>query len=441
MALRNANNPTSASPPARRRPSVAAAAFGGVVAVSAAVVLLVNLSWFDEPLDPALAALENSPREFFEDNAYPAALAFLAADARDLRVEKTAGEIRAKFASLKCYARRYLDCAERLIADVSPVDDWQARVALLFERYDALVRHTHYSEIDEGDVSPRFPPGAIRDVERLRLAASYRNESTQEFLKKAVIDVVFWKTVLREADSLGMKMSSLASLQDALDFLSTVLRERDLTEADVAYLEQSVTPFSREEADISEAFLSEARTAVRSEVPPVAADASWLTKLVMQRNATLNQLYREEIVLMQQRARLSASEFHEQGGHEPLRRELRLSPRTLYNFGGKLALSRSLWDAHEFPARVHDQNGRISLVLLQAEIERSPGADVAAVVRGSKHRNPYTGEAMEYDPGTQVISFKCLHTAFHPPEPPDRCAVAVSPLGEKPIKGRYSPTA
>jgi hypothetical protein len=186
-----------------------------------------------------------------------------------------------------------------------------------------------------------------------------------------------------------------------------------------------------------ELFLEEARVAVRSESLPVAWDASWLTRLLLQRNATLNQLYRDEIVVMQERARLSASEFYEQGGHEPLRRELRLKPQTLYNFGGKLALSRSPWDAHEFPARVHDENGRISLVLLQAEIERSPGADVAAIVRASTHRNPYTGEAMAYDAETGVISFKCLHTAFHPPAPPDLCAVAVGPLGDKPAVRRY----
>jgi hypothetical protein len=44
-----------------------------------------------------------------------------------------------------------------------------------------------------------------------------------------------------------------------------------------------------------------------------------------------------------------------------------------------------------------------------------------------EHRNPYTGEAMEYDPIAGTLGFACLHTAFHPPEPADQCAVALVP--------------
>jgi hypothetical protein len=99
-----------------------------------------------------------------------------------------------------------------------------------------------------------------------------------------------------------------------------------------------------------------------------------------------------------------------------------------YNFGGKLALSRSTWDAHQFPSRVHDEDGRVELILLQAQVEEHPELDIATIVGTSGHRNPYTGNAMEYDSRARTISFPCLHTAFHPPEPADQCAVA---LGDK----------
>jgi hypothetical protein len=96
-----------------------------------------------------------------------------------------------------------------------------------------------------------------------------------------------------------------------------------------------------------------------------------------------------------------------------------------YNLGGKLAVSRSAWDGHLFPARVHDEDGRITLLLLQAQIEEHPDLDVATLVRSTALRNPYTGEPMEYDPRAGTIGFPCLHTAFHPPEPADRCLVAL----------------
>ena len=96
-----------------------------------------------------------------------------------------------------------------------------------------------------------------------------------------------------------------------------------------------------------------------------------------------------------------------------------VAPGMFYNFGGKLALlSRSTWDTHQFPSRVHDEDGRITLLLLQAQIEERPDLDVATLVRSSTLRNPYTGEPMEYDSraGTHQRS-RCLHTASHPPEP------------------------
>ena len=126
---------------------------------------------------------------------------------------------------------------------------------------------------------------------------------------------------------------------------------------------------------------------------------------------------------MRMRSSLSAPQYFEKKGYGPLRHELRWTPAVFYNFGGKSALRKSPWDPHLFPARVHDENGRISLLLLQAQIEEHPESDVATLVENSEHRNPYTGSAMEYDAQARTIAFACVHTAFHPPEPGDQCAV------------------
>ncbi len=146
--------------------------------------------------------------------------------------------------------------------------------------------------------------------------------------------------------------------------------------------------------------------------------------LLLQKNATFNQQFRETIEPLRGLSSLDAREYYDQKAYEPLRREFRVAPGMFYNFGGKLALSRSPWDAHLFPARVHDEDGRITLLLLQAQIEERPDLDVATLVRSSTLRNPYTGEAMEYDARAGTLGFACLHTAFHPPEPADQCAVA-----------------
>ena len=107
----------------------------------------------------------------------------------------------------------------------------------------------------------------------------------------------------------------------------------------------------------------------------------------------------------ERRSSLGAREYYDYKAYEPLRHEFHLAPGMFYNLGGKLALSRSTWDAHQFPSRVHDEDGRITLLLLQAQIEERPDLDVATLVRSSTLRNPYTGEPMEYDSRAGTISF------------------------------------
>ena len=83
---------------------------------------------------------------------------------------------------------------------------------------------------------------------------------------------------------------------------------------------------------------------------------------------------------------------------------------------------RKGWD---ILSRVHDMDGRISLLLLQVEIAQRPADDPAAVIRASAHRNPYTGAAFDYDAQAGIVSFRCLESVYHPPDPPPRCAVAI----------------
>ena len=300
------------------------------------------------------------------------------------------------------------------------------QLAVLFARYETLLQQAHYVETPAPDPMTPWPPlGPIQELGRLRLAISFRTDPTPVFLEKASQDLAFWRMTLREAQLLGTKMSALAAIRWAHDFLSTLMRERQLDARDLERLRGFVRPFTREEGDIGAAFLSESRTALLGGAPSVAGDASWVVRLLLQKNATFNQEFRETIEPLLGLSSLDAREYYDHKGYEPLRREFRVAPGMFYNLGGKLALSRSTWDAHLFPARVHDEDGRITLLLLQAQIEERPDLDVASFVRASTLRNPYTGEPMEYDSRAGTLGFACLHTAFHPPEPADRCMVAL----------------
>jgi len=450
----------------RRRRIVVGFLLGLVI--SALLVVAINRPWFDEALAPELIELRDSKSALLEDNAYPFALGFLAAEARDPRAagveifrilqarrdreepatiskeEKRAilGEplqierlgigvssTAAPSAGVKslgriCLPRYRMDCAHQLIENAESLDPKEPTLALLLARYETLLRQTHYVETPAPDPMTPWPPlGPIQEVGRLRLAISFRTDPTDVFLEKASQELAFWRMTLREAQLLGTKMSALAADRWTNDFLSTLMRERQLDPRDLERLRSFVRPFTSEEGDIGAAFLSESRTSLLGGKPYVADDASWAVSLLLQKNATFNQEFRDTIEPMRRRASLDARQYYDQRAYEPLPHEFRVAPAMFYNFGGKLALSRSTWDAHQFPSRVHDEDGRITLLLLQAQIEEHPDLDVATLVRSSTLRNPYTGEPMEYDSRAGTIGFDCLETAFHPPEPAHQCKV------------------
>ena len=455
---------------ARRQPTRWARGFLLIAGVAILAITAMNRPWFDEPLLPELEALRKAPPVTLDGNAFPLALGFLAADDRDpgvagneivgvLQARRDRGEPatigkdekrailgealtldglagwsppeRAPSAGVKslgkvCLPRYRLDCAQQLIGNASSVDPGQPRLARLLARYETLLQQPHYVETPAPDPMTPWPPlGPIQEVGRLRLAISFRTDSTAVFLEKASAEMAFWRMTLREGHLLGTKMTALAAIRWAHDFLSTLMRERQLDARELEQLRGFVQPLTPEERDIGAAFLSESRTSLLGGMPAVAVDSPWMLRLLLQKNATFNRQFLETIEPMRRRASLGAREYYEQRAYEPLRRELRLVPGLFYNLGGKLALSRSPWDPQLFPPRVHDEDGRIALLLLQAEVEEHPDIEVASLVRSSKFRNPYTGAPMEYDARARTLSFACLHTAFHPPEPPDRCAVAL----------------
>jgi len=397
-----------------RRSRIVAGLMLGLV-VLAVLVVAINRPWFDEALAPELVALRDSKVVFSGDNAYPEIAGFPRPDHRLVELK-----------SLDCVARRYLDCATRLIAEAGATN-WQSPdLTMLLERYDGLLRHAHYVETREaGAGAPTWLNTPMLNLGQLRLALSYQHDATPDFLKKLAGDFGFWTMVMREGESLQAKMVALGAIQNDLDFISTRMRERPLDPAELQFVQSFLRPLTHEEADIGAGFLSEARIELSMDEPYVAMEASWLTRLLLQKNASLNLGYHEFIVPMLARATLDARQWYEQKGYEPIRYQLRVSPRTLFNFGGKLQWSRTAWDPWQFPPRVHDLDGRISLVLLQAEIAQRPDAGPDAVIRESTHRNPYTGAPMEYDEQAGIIWFKCLETAYHPPDPPPRCAALI----------------
>jgi hypothetical protein len=427
-----------------------------LIVALAAFAIVINLSWFDEALDPALERLKGPEPVSMEDNAYPLVYGFPAADDTDPRaaglaiieilreryregqpIGLDADEMegilgaanrdegwQAGFKSLPCNSRLSIDCVDGLLADVAAGAADRPRVRLLVGRYERILQAGRFEENREFDATTPLPNyGLLMTVGRIRLAERYASAPTNGFIASLAEDIAFWRRMLREGQSLVAKMVALAGIRNDLEFCSALMRQHELDDGAIRGLEQATEPLTDEERDIGEAFLSELRIALLSDKPLVVipGEASWLTRLLLQENATLNEYYVTKIVPLQLRASLDPATFYREHAYEPLTYNLRVFPPPLFNLGGKLVLKRMASTWQDYITRVHDLEGRMVLVSLQAEIESHPDLAVETVIRSSVHRNPYTGEPMDYDAAARTIRFDCLANNAG-----DVCAVALA---------------
>jgi len=424
------------------------------------VTLFINLPWFDEPLHPDLTTLGTPRSVSMEDNSFPLIHGFAAASNKNplavgnaiienLRDRYQLGERvtlsheemdellggseldeewRSIFQTLGCNSRLSVDCAGRLIAEIENIDLDQPRIGLLLERYEEILQASRFAENEEFDAYTPLPRyGLLMQVARLRLAISYQRDTGTEFLYKVDEDIKFWRSMLSNGQSLIAKMVALAGFRNDLEFLSALLRLRELSNSEIESVRGLLRPLSSDEQDIGASFLTELRILMLSDssLAVMLSNNSWAARTFFQKRATLNEYYLTAIMPLRLRASLSAEEFYRQRGHEKLSYDVRAFPPPLYNLGGKLALKQMAAEQslQDYISRVHDVDGRVLLLLLQAEIEQNPQRGVEAIVSSSVHRNPYTGEPMKHDVSARTIGFDCLTE-----EQGDVCSVAIGEI-------------
>ena len=102
---------------------------------------------------------------------------------------------------------------------------------------------------------------------------------------------------------------------------------------------------------------------------------------------------------------MPAPEFYERA-QTPIK-PLEFSRFNPYNLGGKIDLSRN-WQLASYIGRGHDLAGIYSLVALQLALKINPPQDIAAAIKLSPYKNPYTEKPFDYDPATKALSFQCF---------------------------------
>ena len=263
----------------------------------------------------------------------------------------------------------------------------------------------------------------VRSLElgRLRLAISFRTRSNVRIPAEGITGSrLLAHDVARSAASRHEDVRARRSSAGRHDFLVDLdARASARCPPTLCSCAVSFVRSRAEERDIGAAFLSESRTSLLGGMPSVAGDASSVARLLLQKNATFNQEFRETIEpLLASFITRRTAVLRLRRLTSPCTASSSVAPGMFYNLGGKVALSRSPWDAHLFPSRVHDEDGRITLLLLQAQIEERSDQDVAIArpVFDSSQSLYRRADGIRLA-GRRSIRFECLHTAFHVPEP------------------------
>lgn len=324
-----------------------------------------------------------------------------------------------RYPASSCNTRNQLGCLARLRSDLlqAPLDD--ARLALLLERYRDVRRLTVFDErpVLQADTAVLPEYSMLLRLARMNVAVRLQQDGVGAALDELRADRAFWERMLEGSDSMLARMVAVAGLWTELQFVSELVAAEALTINQLHVARAIVEPLSASALDLGPVFSTEQRSLDRV-LAQLRTEGSWIHRLfvalTLQPNATRNRFDRELTRPMIELAGVGPAEFRQrvQRGVAP-DFEFRVFPPALYNLGGTLLLQRFRsyrpWD---YIGRVHDLSGMHGLVRLQIELaERGAGggggASIERQVEASPERDPYSGEAVHWDPEQRALSIDC----------------------------------
>ena len=430
-----------------------------MILVSLAIVfiltaLLVNLSVFDEDLRPEvtniLQPVQTPPHE---DNAYFAIWGMAATS--DKEIVETGVRLVERYhhnrekngldtlttedyveilgatnldAEWKknyqfCNPRTKYGCLAELRTELQSTPVTDQRLLLMLERHERMLyMSTFRNQSISSFLSPLPAYGTAMKLSQIKLASLYESDTPSDFLKQLAVDIQFWKMLLEQGSELIDKMVGVAGIWADVQHLSEYLTTHELSEDETRLVMSLLTPLTRDELDIGEAFKSEQRTLFLPLTSPnvytlpglIPAVANWLT----QTNATQNSYYQHVTAPMLRLSSLSEAEFaayirEQPSGRHSVDDMITIWPGSLYNLGGKILLAQLLGSPADYIARVHDVNNMIGLVKLQLSLQAEEAVPLESVLSELNSASPQSsevlaGKALKYDAGEGWLQFDCL---------------------------------
>ena len=426
------------------------------------IAWLVNLSFFDEDLNPDVASiLQPVQRPPHEGNAYFAAWGISATADKDMiesgvrLVERyhdngaksgldtltpddfvdilgAADLDEAWLSDYSCTARTSYGCLANARRNLQKGSVTSSRSQLMLARHQQILQMQFFKNWGRSSFTSPIPPyWTVLKLSQLKLASLSDSNLQSEFLQQLQLDMQFWKMMLVQGSELIDKMFGIAGIWTDVQFLSEYLTTHDLSGDDLRLARSLLAPLTANELNLADAFIFEQRTLYLSldkDGHSLSDFGPLVSPWLIQVNATSNSYYKHVIEPVVYLSGLTGAEFFEQ---TPMREQRNRSksnahgrdavdamttvwPGTLYNLGGKVLLSKLLGYPADYIARVHDLNSMISLVGLQLSMqvaEIDTGADILKEVAsaGSGMNTLLAGKGLSFDPADGWLQFDCLY--------------------------------
>jgi hypothetical protein len=416
-----------------------------VVGLGVGIVFVPNLSLFDEALLPEITVqLSNPINPDIEGNATYHLYGLAAASDKDPYTvgkavvatlqskhakrqmanlteqetvelyggkEKWDEEWSAAYPATSCTPRAKADCFAELLPQVKAQPLTQARLLVQLERYNNIIKLPHLIEDTRlMDWTSPFPNyNLAMQVGKLSQANTYNASGLDGLISNSQADMQFWRMGLADSQTLLGRMVSLASLRRNLSALSyAISKETEISTDQVQNLQTLLKPLTSKEITMDRALTGELRFSAENwktapnEIPQ---GESRILSFLNQPTASVNLFYRHTLKPTIALSKMPAPEFYEHA-QTPVK-ALEFSRFNPYNLGGKIYLSKN-WQYAPYIGRAHDLAGIYSLVALQLELKTNVPQDVAAAIKSSTYKSPYTNKPFDYDSATKTLSFRCF---------------------------------
>jgi len=422
------------------------------------IVLLINLSIFDEELDPEIQELiKPKPLVLSPDNAYFAYMGISASADKDMmesgmafvkryaenrnngiddmltqdyletlgkRIPDTLGD-NFEF----CSVRKQNDCVSKInkqIADM-PADD--PLLLLQLQRYQTMIKLQKFEypfQFSNMSLLPGYSP--ILKLNKIQISTISQQLNNSKIIKNLIADIKFWRMALDQDNLLIGKMIALEPLWTDLLFLSDFIDNHNLNQDDIKKIKSFLSPLSDSEKSFSQTvnaeFLYISHKMTDPDFNSFGSEGNnySLLSILCQPNATINAYYNSHILSLKNLSKLPFDEFlhyfrqcaykQTQKGDNCIPNNFEepnyFKPSSYYNLTGKIMLFSALWFPEKHIARVHDLNTMIRLVNLQLSLKTVDKELIPQAIEDSEFNNPYTGKPMDYDAENGWLSFECL---------------------------------